>query len=88
MISSKNFSYNKSDKTFVADISDLHGKLHMIRAYPDACDAGFEMVSERTGEVCRFVETKEVRNDGDISYWEFSGMGKIGKGLKVVIFND
>ena len=88
MISSKHFNYDKKDRTFTADVSELNGKLVMIRAYPDACDAGFEMVSEKTGEVCRFVETAEVRNDGDISHWEFKGMGKIGKGLKVIIFND
>jgi len=89
MVSSKLFSYNKEDKTFRADVSDTAGKLTMVRAYPDACDAGFDMVSHKTGEVCRFVETGEKRNsDNEVMYWEFSGMGKVGKGLKVVLFND
>lgn len=88
MISTDHFHYNKTDKTFVADISDLNGRLRMIRAYPDACDAGFDMVSAKTGAVVRFVETAEVRNDGDISYWEFKSIGPKNRGLKVIIFND
>lgn len=88
MISSKHFDYIKADKTFVAEISELQGKLHMIQVYPDACDAGFEMVSAKTGKIVRFVETKEVRQDDEIVAWEFKCLDKDHKNLKALIFND
>lgn len=88
MISSKHFDYIKGDKTFVAEVSSLKGKLEMIRAYPDACDAGFDMVSVKTGKIVRFVETKEVRQDDEIVAWEFKCLDKNHKDLKALIFND
>jgi len=50
-LSTQLFDYNKKTKTFVAEISDLTFKSSSIgRIYDDACDVGFILVSEKTGE--------------------------------------
>jgi hypothetical protein len=91
MISSKAFSFDKSNLTFYADVSEVtigHG-LRLERIYPDACDAGFTMMSEKTGRTCRFVEVAEERDaEGDVILWRFDAVDKIGKGCRVVLFND
>lgn len=86
MISSKMFNYHKNEKLFTQEISTL-GKVKMIQVYPDACDEGFEMVSDKTGQIVKFVKTQTHYNDGDVTHWEFKGLGA-AKGCTAIIWND
>lgn len=90
MLNSNQFTY--TDQTFVAFASDL-GDFRPERIYPDACDVGFKMESERTGVVATYYLAEVERKDGDVAAWHFNptseSIRKIAgiKGTKVTIFN-
>lgn len=67
----KQFSYK--DKMFVAEASTLQfDPEKMDRIYPDACDEGFHLVSEKTGKVLLFVyEQAEKDAEGDVQAFVF-----------------
>lgn len=96
---SKLFSYNASTQMFTAEASELDHVAQdgnwMDRIYNDAADAGFTMVSDRTGERVVFVHTEVTRNDdGDIESWDFKptseSLRKFPhlKDCVLVVFND
>lgn len=86
-VSTRNFDWNKQTKTFVSFASDL-GTLRMEQVYPDACDAGFTLVSERTGVPEKVVEfAVEVDSEGDLICTKFKPLNpKLD--FTVIIFND
>jgi hypothetical protein len=85
-ISSSNFTFKNN--TFIAEASDLRN-FELGRVYDDACDAGFTIVSEKTGKHVVFAETDaDVDSEGDFLAWNFVAVTKGFEKLKVVIFND
>lgn len=91
--SSNMFSWHPADKEFSAFESDFgalrDGGIRLGRVYDDACDVGFTMVSERTGNKVVFAEWGAHKNlDGDISHWEFRAVTPGHKDLVAFIWND
>ena len=69
LLSTNRFTYDKSTKEFVAEISEL-GSNVFNRVYPDSCDVGFALVSHVTGKETDWVVQTEQRDpDGDILFW-------------------
>lgn len=92
-IMSNRFMYSKqSERTFIAEASELEGLNFMSQIYYDACDVGFNMMSSKTGKLVKFYLTDTEYNNGDIVCWNFKlcpEYVKIAGGdIKVVIFND
>lgn len=98
-IPSRLFQYNSATGVFTAEASELdHASENgewIGRIYPDAADAGFTMVSERTGERVVFVETEIDReDDGTIRSWDFvptpESIRKFPhlRECKLIVFND
>ena len=90
-ISSDKFGYQKEDKCFVTEASDLGGFNFIAPFYDDASDTGFVMVSEWTGESRDFLFNKFKRDDdGDVTSWEFTMLNKDGSesDITATIFND
>lgn len=92
--SSKQFSYNKSTKTFSTEASTLgRGSSFMKHVWNDSADVGFGIESAKTGEVVLFTLSQEHRDrEHDITHWTFSVYNpkrdpKLN-GLKVIVFND
>lgn len=88
-ISTSRFTFR--DGVFLAEISSL-GDFRLGRVFDDACDAGFTLISERTGEAKVFSGPETTRDaEGDILFDEFTEVldarGTPGT-LKVRIFND
>jgi hypothetical protein len=95
LVNSSRFTYRKCDKQFISEISSLGKGFRMERVYPDACDVGFTMVSDKTGKQVVFVEEDEVRDvDNDILYWLFVPTENSIRqnpelvGVTVLLFND
>ena len=91
-LSTNKFTYNPKTKTFVCEASDLRG-FEPRRIYDDACDIGFYLVSEKTGQKVLFVENElAYDNDGDLISFNFSSYCYENPShtmhLNVVIFND
>jgi hypothetical protein len=95
--SSKQFTYNAADKTFTSEASDLDNR-HLQQIYNDACDVGFAMKSDKTGNVITYVMTKpfyhgegEDRELGGYNYVPTSESIREHpecEGTKVIVFND
>lgn len=89
-ISTNRFSYSKERNEFCTEASDLKNE-SFSRRWPDACDIGFDLVSERTGRVVRLVETDEVRDrEGELMYNVFEAIREDKKLFdgRVIILND
>ena len=72
-IPSELFSHKGDERSFYAEASDITGYRFMSQLYDDAADAGFVMVSERTGKEQAFSMSIEKRNDdNEIEYWMFT----------------
>ena len=82
-ISSKYFTYSAIHREFVIEASDLPRLLDPVgRIYNDACDAGFIMVSERTGkEVIFTVSPCSTDREGDVTAWHFTAYPEFNKGI-------
>ena len=70
------FSYNASYNQFVSELSDIEANVpgfQFGQVWGDACDSGFIMVSERTGNKITFVMDDEDCNnpDGEVTAWTF-----------------
>jgi hypothetical protein len=66
-INSKLLSYDAADKKFSIDMSELRG---FERIYPDACDEGFAIQSDKTNDIAVFSVFKvEKDSEDDIQYW-------------------
>lgn len=93
-VSSRQFSYDKTQKSFVAEISSL-GSNPFIQIYPDACDEGIVMESEKTGRSARFAVEDTLRSsEGEILYWKLVPTAETLRknprlaGHEITIFND
>jgi len=86
-ISTDRFRYEKSTRTFRAEASDLQGLRYCGQVWDDSCDAGFVMVSEKTGKEVPFVLCHTEFSDGDLLYWDFTSFG-ITPEVRARIFND
>lgn len=92
-ISAKRFRWSQGNGYAEAsELPDL--KQHQI--WPDACDVGFTIRSERTGELRTFVETHVNRDDErEIESWVYSSVNnrnghidRPGALLTITIYND
>jgi hypothetical protein len=89
---SRMFSW--SGKVLTAEASDL-GNRHLQPLYDDACDVGFAVKSEHTGEVVTYA-MGEVKKDaeGELISWEYTPTTESERkvpacrGTKAIIFND
>ena len=61
IINSESFTYYKDENTFSTFASDVEFKLERI--FPDSCDLGFTMISERTGNELAFYVAKTETSD-------------------------
>jgi hypothetical protein len=80
--SSNDFSYNKG--LFTADASDL-------QLPPGAVMREFEIRSERTGKVMRFVHSSNLQDaEGEVWAFCYTGQNDVPKYKRVIasIFND
>ncbi len=91
-ISTERFTW--SNKEFFAEISSL-GVRGFERIYPDACDVGLSIRSERTGEeVWFYLETEHRDREGDVTHWTLKPTNEAVrknpglKGVKMTVFND
>jgi len=94
-VSSRCFHYDPETKTFSAEASELPNVNFLSPIYDDACDAGFAMVSERTGMVATFcLSHADADVEGAVRAWRFEPVGPFGgvlfglRYVKLVIFND
>ena len=91
---SRQFSYTHGDKTLISEASDLDN-LHLQRLYDDACDVGFAVQSDQTGNVVVFVMSEAKSNgEGELTHWLYEPTAEsIRKypecvGMKAIVFND
>ena len=83
----KLFTWVADSKCFVGEASTLARP--MCRpVFDDACDLGFELVSEKTGKAITVYLSKEMKNaEGEVVSWNFTPA--IGTGeFTVKVFND
>ena len=93
--SSRQFSW--TEKTLVSEASDLDNR-HLERLYDDACDVGFSVKSERTGNVIVFVMTSPFYHghgeDRELAGWHYVPTTESFRnvpecqGMEAKIFND
>ena len=94
---SDRFTYNTSDKTFTIDSSDMSGN-HFQQLWNDACDEGFAMISNITGNTVTFYLSDIIYNgfgdDTELTHWIYKPIDTDVRkypqlaGVKVIIFND
>jgi len=93
-VSSARFTWGKSNRSFLTELSDLGKDFQFERVYPDACDVGFAMVSAVTGREATFVETGRDMNGDELAGTWFSPTDETikrwpaMKGVRVLIIND
>lgn len=93
------FTYNPKNKGFVAEASDLgtidQEIFHPI--YPDACDPGITLISEKTGKHADYFLYRTERSaneDRELLYWTLHPTAETLRrlpalrGTYVTIFND
>jgi len=98
MISLSRFEIIPKAKMIVADISELSlgNTVPVFRpVYSDACDLGFQLMNDNTGNTTMWVVSQEVRDeDGDLTAWKLVPMSKELvrfpeiKGWSITIYND
>lgn len=90
-VSTAKFMYDKTDRVFWADMSDLGREFSLGRVYDDSCDEGFTLVSQWTGEEIVFVLDHVLRDgEGDVLRWEFRPVPnpKVKKFFRLYLIND
>ena len=89
--------FNRSDEdpnTITAFASDLCRGHPLVRVYNDACDEGFFIRGEKTGNRVLFALWHEETKDGDVRWWELRPMRSSHKlnddtkAMKVIVWND
>ena len=91
--SSNQFTYDASKKLLVSEASDLDNR-HLELLYDDACDVGFAVRSEQTGNVVVFVMTSPFHNDDELAGWHYVPTSESFRkhpecqGMEAKIFND
>lgn len=94
--SSNRFTWNgHTISTEASDLQPLSAGSMFARIYDDACDVGFQIVSERTSQVATFYLTDTQRDaEGDIQMWALRPIPETErampqlKGSVINIFND
>lgn len=92
------FTIDPHNKLFITEASDLSGGRETDiwdSLYPDACDIGLKLISDRTGKEAHFylVETKRDV-DNDVVEWELLPTTETKhkfpnlQGWKVIVLND
>lgn len=87
-ISSKHFSYHAKTREMTTFASDLPNRGRFERIYPDACDVGLRIRSEKTGRSVTFAVYRQEIRDGDLCYWELRPIGPNAPNVKMRIWND
>lgn len=93
-VSSELFTYDAPNKVLVTELSDLGKGFRLEQIYQDSADAGFTMVSARTGKAIDFVECGRDMNGDEIAGWRFEPKPEQArkhpeiKGLTALIIND
>lgn len=95
------FTYNRADRTFTAEASDLGynrqtGQRQPVfgRVWQDSTDEGFGLVSTHTGRVVTFVVWEEHKDtEGDVTHWTLKSVTGDGRRLHdgrftATVFND
>ncbi len=92
-ISTKYFTFVKATGNFAGEISELPQDI-FEQIYDDACDVGFYLVSEKTGEKILYSLYYTQRNEeNEVESWLFKPCRFDKKhmhlaNMKVVVFND
>lgn len=90
-VSTDRFNWHKDLKTFTAEASDFNGtgifEQMFGRLFQDACDVGFELVSQRTGKKISMYLSRRATDEGDVTFWEFKPY-RHSSFEKLVVFND
>lgn len=72
-VSTNNFTYTKELRSFTMFCDEASSVLRTSRIYDDACDEGFYLVSEKTGQKILFVGGYPCRNsENEITHWEYT----------------
>ena len=93
MISTSQLAYDSTTNVFTADMAELsHRGFAWEQAYPDACDLGVTVVSQRTGRSIMFVVNNEEWVGDDLVAWHLTP-AKASRDVRVnsmrlTIFND
>ena len=66
--STSKFTFAKNSKRFIAEISEL-GYNVFGQIYPDACDRGIVLVSEKTGAESKWVEDRQLMAGDELGGW-------------------
>jgi hypothetical protein len=85
-ISTDRLTYHRDSNLLVAWDSDLP---RPARVYDDAADAGYTLVSHRTGRQVVYVEHAYERKDGDLLYWDLIPVEPSDRHLPTLrVYND
>lgn len=88
VIMSSKFCYNREEKSFTAEASDLKGFRLFQPMYDDAADVGFVMMSAVSGTEIPFFFVDETRTDeGELVSMNFRGEHR-GIKYTVKVWND
>jgi hypothetical protein len=93
MLSSRQFTFNSGNGS--AFISDFGKNFRFEQIYPDACDQGVLVVSEKTGKVAKYaVERELIDGEGELQGWQLAPTRETVRqlpslaGKSLMIYND
>lgn len=91
---SRMFTYNKQTKNLCAEASDLVNR-HLQQIYDDACDVGFAVISDVSGnEITFYLSETKKDAEGEVTAWEYQLLPEFVRkfpecsGMTATIFND
>jgi hypothetical protein len=64
-LSTSLFTFVKSSQEFVTEMSDLPSPNVYHRLYPDACDVGITLISEKTNQEATYCHSEDVYTDDE-----------------------
>jgi hypothetical protein len=73
------------------EASDFGNEVWMSQLFPDSCDVGFRVRSEKTGKVIPFTLERVEKRESEIVAWHFVSYSRERYPLeiwKIVVFND
>lgn len=79
--STRDFFYHAETKCFIAEASALScgGREHDGRVYDDACDAGFVLVSHKTGDSVLVAQDGTDMNGDEVAGWRYKVIAVQGR---------